>query len=120
MKAIEWDASQDKAVGRRLADARAAKGWSLEHVAKRIGVTRATIGHWETGARAIKHRDLAAICTVLGVSADEVLFGVRRWPFEKIDFGSVADLEPIELARLEGALLGLASQLGIEIKRAAA
>lgn len=115
-----WSEEKDKELGRRIAAARTAKGMSLAVVGEKLSVTRATVGHWETGQRAIKHADLAALCGVLDISADELLFGVQRWPFSKIDFGSVTDLEPMDLARLEGALMLTAAQLGIEIKQAAA
>jgi transcriptional regulator with XRE-family HTH domain len=48
-------------MGKRITAARNAKGWSLQYVAARLGVSKATVGHWETGARAIKHGDLAAL-----------------------------------------------------------
>lgn len=107
---------RDEKFGERLASARAAKGFSMATVAERLGVSKATVGHWEGGKRAIKHDDLAALCTLLGVSADEMLFGVRRWPFEGIDFGLVAGLEQSDRDRLAGALMLAAAQFGLDVK----
>lgn len=117
MNEYAWDDSADAAMAARLKAAREAKGFSLAYVAGKLKVSKATVGHWETASRAIKHNDLAAFCKLLDVSADEVLFGVKRWPFEKIDFQSVSDLNTRDKDRLEGALVFTAAQLNIEIKR---
>lgn len=119
-KRPEWSDAMNKAFGRRIAAAREAKGWSLAALADRLQVSRATIGHWETGARTIKHDDLAKLCEALGVSVDEMLFGIQRWPFPTIDFRSVIDLDSDDLRRLEGALLLVSAQLGLELKQLAA
>ena len=111
---------ESKEVGRRIAKARASQGLSIANVAETLDVSRGSIGHWETGERAIKIQELAALCRTLKVSADELLFGLRRWPFEKIDFDSIATLDKDDMNRLEGALILTAAQLGIEIKQIAA
>lgn len=117
MPKLKWTEEHDRAMGKRIREAREAKGWSLQQLAERLNVVKASAGHWETGLRAIKHHDLAALCAELDVSADEIVFGVRRWPFTAIDFDRVARLDPIELAHLEGGLMQLASDLGLEILR---
>jgi len=120
MATIEWSADADRAMGRRIAAARSASGLTLAHVADALGVTRATVGHWETGFRAIKHHDLARLARLLRISADEILFGERVWPLAGIDPESVRDLDPIDLGRLEGMILAMADQFGMQIKRRAA
>lgn len=107
-------------IGARIAAARNAKGLSTQALAVRLGRTKGAVGHWETGKNAIKAPELAKLCKVLDVSADELLFGTRRWPFEGIDFDSIAGLEKRDIDRLEGGLALAAAQLGIEIKRHAA
>ncbi|MBV8048083.1 MAG: helix-turn-helix transcriptional regulator [Paludibacterium sp.] len=120
MENIYWNSDRDTAFGVRIAKARNAKGWSLAQLADRLNVSRAMVGHWEKGNRAIKHADLATLCQILGVSADELLFGIRRWPFEKVDFESIRSLDKSDIDRLEGALIITASQLEIDIKQNAA
>lgn len=120
MAKSEWDEEMDAALGSRLKAVRVSRGLSIDQVGVNLKVSRATVNFWETGKRAIKHHDLAAICFLFGISADELLFGVRRWPFDKIDFDSVNELEPVEIAGLQGGLVVLAGQLGIKIKQLAA
>lgn len=107
---------EDLAIGRRIAAARAARGLSLQQVADKLDVSKATIGHWETGARAIKHGDLARLCKLLAVSADLVLFGERQWPFKSIPLERVACLDRSALDLLAGAMALAAAQLGIDLR----
>lgn len=120
MSVTKWTRDSDIAMGKRILAARNLRGLSLQAVADALKVSKGTAGHWETGTRTIKHHDLARLCSLLQVSADEVLFGIRRWPFTGIDFDLVNDLEPLDLGRLEGGLLQLAGDFGIQIKRDAA
>lgn len=100
--ALEWDDDKSKQMGRRITAAREARGFSLQNVADRLGVSKGSVGHWETGVRAIKHDDLARLCDLLKASADEILFGKRQWPFASIDLDKVLRLEPQEISQLEG------------------
>ena len=111
-----WNQEKDAELGARIRIAREAKGYSLHQFSLKIGVSKGTCGHWETGARTIKHHDLAAICHVLSISADELLFGTKRWPFEGIEFSSIQNLEVSELNKLEGALISTANQYGLDVK----
>lgn len=117
MAVIKWTAASNLAIGKRLAAARDAKGLSTAALAELLGVSKGTVNHWELGNRAIKHDDLARLCQALDLSADEALFGVRRWPFKGIDFDLVNDLDPRDLGRLEGSLMQLAQDFGMQIKR---
>lgn len=112
-----WTTDHAKALGRRIAAARKAAGWSLQRVADALEVERATVGHWETGARTIKVHDLWALCTALGVSADKLLFDVEKWPFEKISYDAVKQLEVEDLHRIEGGVLLIAAQIGVELEK---
>lgn len=111
-----WAEADHQAMGERIRHARDRRGFSLQAVADRLGVSKGTVGHWETGVRAIKHDDLARLCALLQISADEVLFGTRRWPFNGINFDLVNDLDQKELGMLEGAMLQLASSIGFAIR----
>lgn len=115
MTVFNWTPEHDAALGSRLTQAREKKGRSLAQVGEELGVSKATVGHWETGNRSIKHHDLAALCSVLSISADELLFGSKRWPFEGIEFESIAQLEPNEIDKLEGAIVSTAHQYGLVI-----
>jgi transcriptional regulator with XRE-family HTH domain len=112
----QWTDTQADEVGKRIRAARRDRGMTLETLSEALGVTKATVGHWETGARTIKLHDLAALCIVLETGADQIIFGAVRWPFPRIGFDAVTDLEPVELAQLEAGLLVLADQIGIDIR----
>jgi transcriptional regulator with XRE-family HTH domain len=46
---------------------RFARGWSQDNLAKRLLVSRATVGHWETGQRYPSHEKLIALCDLFRV-----------------------------------------------------
>lgn len=115
MTAFTWTPENDAALGERITHARKKKGWSLAQLGSELNVSKATVGHWETGSRNIKHNDLAALCSILSISADELLFDSKRWPFEGIEFESIAQLEPNEIDKLEGAIVSTAHQYGLVI-----
>lgn len=102
-------------LGSRLRRAREAVGLSLHAVADRLGLSHATVGHWETGTNAIKAPELFRLCHLYSVSADDMLFGARRWPFPGVDYDAVQRLEPIDRGRLEGAMLAVAEAMGAAI-----
>lgn len=85
--------------------------------AERLGVSKAAVGHVETGARTIKLRGLVRLCESYEASADALLFGTRWWPFKAVDFDLVNELDPDDLLRLEGALVQAANSLGLQIRR---
>lgn len=106
-------------LGKRIAEAREARGMSLQALAARLAISKATAGHWETGARSIKHHDLAMLCRALDVSADQLLFDQRIWPFASVDPAKVVGLEPEEIQQLQGALLLTSAHIGIDIAKQA-
>lgn len=112
-----WTADIQKAIGARIRDARNAKGYSLRSFAQRMELSHGTLGHWETGTNEIPLEKLWKVCLLLGVSADKLLFDVERWPFDRVSYDKVSDLEPADRHRLEGALLSTASDLGVDIKK---
>ncbi len=113
-----WTPDIQKAIGARIRDARNAKGFSLRSFAQRMELSHGTLGHWETGTNEIPLEKLWKVCLLLGVSADKLLFDVERWPFDKVSYDKVSDLESADRHRLEGALLSTATDLGIDIRKA--
>lgn len=114
--AVEWDEAKAQEIGGRIKAARNSRGLSLTQVAGRMGVSKGTAGHWETGARTIKVEDLHALCELLSASADHILFGRRQWPFSGIDVEAVQSLDPAELKQIEGAIRLVAGQLGLDLQ----
>lgn len=117
---LEWTREHDFELGKRITEARADKGVSLQVLAERLGVAKATVGHWESGQRTIKHHDLACLSVALDVSPDHLLLGRSIWPFEGIDPRKIARLEADDLMQLQGALLLAAGQIGLDIGKAKA
>lgn len=113
----EWTPEQAREIGRRIRAARNAKGLSIDQVAELLGVSRGTPGHWESGARTIKLGDLVALCRELEVSSDELLFGKPHWPFKGISYRVVADLERPDIDKLEGGIMLVAAQIGVEVRQ---
>jgi transcriptional regulator with XRE-family HTH domain len=61
--------------GRRIVRLREAKGWSRAELARRVGVTRERLGHWERGVSTLPLENLIALRRELGVSVDELVAG---------------------------------------------
>jgi transcriptional regulator with XRE-family HTH domain len=55
-----------------LRKARKKRGWSLEVVAQKVGVTRQTVSRWETGSRRVPAERCAAIEKELGLAKEKV------------------------------------------------
>lgn len=65
-------------LGERIYTLRKQAGFSQEDLAHRTGVSRQTISKWESGAMVPELYNLHALCTLFGVSADYMLFGVNK------------------------------------------
>lgn len=60
--------------GERLREARTARGWTQERLARESGVTAAVISHFETGTRQrASAANLVKLATALSVSVDYLL-----------------------------------------------
>ncbi len=60
--------------GQRLREARTARNWTQEQLAKESGVTAAVISHFETGTRQRASADnLVKLATALSISVDYLL-----------------------------------------------
>ena len=53
--------------------ARVAAGFTQEQLAEKLGVSRATVIGWESGAIEIRPLNLFAFCHVTGFSEDDIL-----------------------------------------------
>lgn len=64
-------------LGRRIVWLREAKGWPRGELARRLGVTRERLGHWERGRYVPPLQALIALRRELGISIDELVSGER-------------------------------------------
>lgn len=71
------------AVGRRVAEARKAKGYTQEQLAEAIGVEPVTLSRQETGDRALSLSNLARIADALDIALGELLGTERELPKTK-------------------------------------
>ncbi|HEV8578741.1 MAG TPA: helix-turn-helix transcriptional regulator [Thermoanaerobaculia bacterium] len=62
-------------VGRRIVRLREKRGWTRADLARRLGVPRGRLAHWERGENTPPLEVLAALRRELGVSLDELVTG---------------------------------------------
>ena len=109
-------------------------------VAKRAGISAGAVSEWVhdiTSPDNVKAAPLLKATAYLGVNAQWLLTGkgarddgrvalevaespppqYSAWPFEVLDYGLVRQLRPLELARVEGAWLLAAKQLGFSLAK---
>lgn len=67
-------------LGARVRQARKAKGWSQEELARRCGISMSFLGHIERGTRIMGLGTFVNICSALDASADGLLWGVAQAP----------------------------------------
>ncbi len=82
-------------VGQRLLDLRKSKQLSQEEVANELNVTRQTISKWETGQSLPDFDKIIPICKLYGISADELLSGIKNENVESKNDQQVVDDEDI-------------------------
>ncbi len=71
---------QKEDMGRRLRAAREQRGWTRERLAEEVGLSVPFLADLESGNTGVRLDRFRMLCEVLGVSADEVLFGTERPP----------------------------------------
>ncbi len=59
----------------RIRAERQARGWTLEDLAERVGVTRQTIQRWETSGRDVNIEKLNAVASAFGIPVRALLPG---------------------------------------------
>ena len=69
-------------IGNKLYELRKSKNLSQEELADKLNVTRQTISKWETNQSTPDFDKIIPLCEIYGISADELLNGVKQ---EKIE-----------------------------------
>jgi transcriptional regulator with XRE-family HTH domain len=55
------------------------RGWTLEEVAKRIGVKKTTVSQWETGRiQKLEGDNMLAVCKLFGTTPEQLLYGEEQ------------------------------------------
>jgi transcriptional regulator with XRE-family HTH domain len=57
----------------RLRELRARRGWTQDHVAKRLGVHESAVSRWESGTRFPTGEDLVSLAELFEVCTDDLL-----------------------------------------------
>jgi transcriptional regulator with XRE-family HTH domain len=82
----------------RLRELRARRGFTQDHVAKRLGCHESAVSRWESGSRFPTGEDLVALADLFEVSTDDLLGRVRQYATTG---SAVVDMKLLE--RLAGA-----------------
>jgi transcriptional regulator with XRE-family HTH domain len=72
-------------LGEKLYDLRREKHLSQEEVAEKLNVTRQTVSKWETNQSTPDFDKIAPLCALYGISADELLTGVKKEESERVE-----------------------------------
>lgn len=101
------------------------RGWSQSDLAERLGLSPQNITNWKS--RGIPPERYVGIADALSCSLDELLGRTRyvsgeepvprTWPYSELDERKFRTLDTRQAARLEGAILLAAAQLGLDVKR---
>jgi transcriptional regulator with XRE-family HTH domain len=75
--------------GHRLASLRGERGWSIEDLAARLGVSRQAVWYWETGQRQPRPRLFKRVAEIFEVSVDALLS--RASGYEAADAVSIIE-----------------------------
>jgi Zn-dependent peptidase ImmA (M78 family)/transcriptional regulator with XRE-family HTH domain len=70
---VSMQAVTQQELGRRIAEARRALGWTQGQLAERAGLTQTAVSRIETGSRAVGSLELAELAELLGVSVIDLL-----------------------------------------------
>lgn len=60
-------------IGEKIRTLRKREGWSQDELASRIGVSRQTVSKWELAEAVPDAGNIAKLCTLFGLAADELL-----------------------------------------------
>jgi transcriptional regulator with XRE-family HTH domain len=74
------DVELERRLAGRLAELRAAQGWSLDGLAERSGISRATLNRFERGESSPSAGQLNRLCAAYGLTASQLLAEVERAP----------------------------------------
>lgn len=94
----------------KIAEARAAKGWSQQRLADELGTTQQTIQRYESGARDIKSSVILQLSETLGVTVSYLLGVSEEAPSSDVSsmrdvplLGSIAAGTPIEMRAVDNS-----------------
>jgi transcriptional regulator with XRE-family HTH domain len=96
-----------EAVGRRVRDARATRGWTLDHLADLSGVSRRMIVNVESGTSNASIATLLRLATALHVSLADLVTGTPQ--DQRVVVSAAADREPLWLGSRGGSAALVAS-----------
>jgi transcriptional regulator with XRE-family HTH domain len=115
----------DESVFERMIRKASERDWSQTDLAVRLGVSPQNVTNWKR--RGVPPDQYVNLADTLCCSLDELLgrtkyIGVGqspagRWPYKEIDEVKFRDLESDLAARLEGAIILAAAQLGLDVKK---
>jgi len=101
------------------------RGWSQSDLAERLSLSPQNITNWKS--RGVPPERYVAIADALNWSLDEMLGRTRyvpgaqampaAWPYTELDEEKFRALDAKQAARLEGAILLAAAQLGLDVKK---
>ena len=86
----------------RIQTCRKQAGLSQEQLAERLGVSRQAVSKWETGEATPELSKLAALCSVLNVSADWLLNDIGPEPPQEDGAAKESSCSPDRLEQLPG------------------
>lgn len=89
-----------------LRELRVKNGITAEQIAKRLGVSRVTVTHWENGQNRIGLDQACAVCDILGCSLDE-LAGRKPMSLSTDEIQLIRDFRSTD-ARGQAAILAIA------------
>lgn len=101
------------------------RGWSQTELAERLGLSPQNITNWKN--RGVPPDRYVGIADALSCSLDELLGRMKyvsgaspipaAWPYTELDEDKFRTLDTRQAARLEGAILLAAAQLGLDVKK---
>lgn len=101
------------------------KDWTQSDLAVQLGLSPQNVTNWKR--RGVPPDQYVKIADTLNCSLDELLGRTKfvgktdpkagRWPYPGIDEDKLRGLDTGQAARLEGAILLAAAQLGLDVKK---
>lgn len=95
-----------KLIGKWVAAARAAKGWTQDQLGFHVGVTKANVSHWETGKHEPSFWQLLKIMDLTGHALTDVR-PADDWPLPRIRREQITSLPPDRLDALQAGIAGI-------------
>lgn len=113
-----WTPEDRRRFGKRLAEAREAKGLLQADIGAMFGKLKQTVSSWERGLNLPNAEEVARLADEFGVPVDWLLTGQRpAWPFPGIDPARFIDAPAETLLRAEGALLEVLRAAPAEVSK---